>query len=304
MFEKILLTGANGKIAKYVIEDLKGRCQLTCIDLVPGFAGSIVNVDICDLPSLTDAMRGHDAVVHLAAAHGGTRDHLLTVNVVGTWNVLAAAEELGLRKAVFMSSEAGLGMEYLDVDPPPLQLPIDENHPFRPSDVYGLSKQLCEAVGQNFARRRKLSVVGFRPTEVTFPAIIRDISSRLGTESSVGIRAVTRTWNNRGALAISRAYIRPDDMARLIRLALEADTEAYEVFWASALDTYAPQPTLEFMRELYGSLPEVRTPKLYEKYPNAAVFDMSAARHKLQWEPTSGWKQTVAELDCEDPTVI
>ena len=302
MFERVVVTGAAGGIARYVIHDLRDLCQLTLVDIEPGGSShSIAQVDIRDIEALRRAFREQEAVVHLAAVgEMATADATLNVNARGTWNVLEIARDCGLRKAVIMSSEAGLGMEYLDVDPPPLYVPIDEQHPFRPSDVYGLSKQLCESIGQNFARRGDLSIVCLRPTEVTFPTVIADITSRLNSEISLGARAVTRTWDDRSALAISRAYVRPDDMARMIRLALEVETEPYEVFWASAADTYAPQPTLELLRDLQGSLPEVRRPRLYECIPNAAVFDISAARERLGWEPTGNWKQYLDEIKNAD----
>jgi len=199
MFEKIVVTGAAGGIGRYVVHELKNLCDLTLVDIQPGGSSpAISQVDICDIDALRMVFKGQDAVVHLAAvAEMATADATLSVNARGTWNVLETAKDCGLRKAIIMSSEAGLGMEYLDVDPPPLYLPIDEQHPFRPSDIYGLSKQLCESIGQNFARRGDLPIVCLRPTEVTFPEMIADITSRLNSEISLGARAVTRTWESR-----------------------------------------------------------------------------------------------------------
>ncbi len=302
MYEKVVVTGASGGIGGFVADDLRDRCQLTLLDVVPGKGPDQVDiVDVRDIDALRAACQGQDAIVHLACLHETDRTvETLNVNVGSTCNVLSVAEELGLRKAIIMSSEAGLGMEYLDTDPPALYLPIDERHPFRPRCLYGVSKQMCEIVGQNFARRGTLPVVCLRPTEVTFPRMVKDLTSRLVTEPALGAREVTRTWTETAGLAISRAYVRPDDMARMIRLALEAETEPYEVFWASAADTYAPQPTLELMRELYGSLPEIVRPRLYQDDPRAAVFDITAARERLEWEPTGDWQQAVDEIGTGD----
>ena len=297
MFEKVAVTGAAGGIGSFVIDDLESRCDLTLIDCVAGSDRfPIFQADVRDIALLRKLLRGHDAVVHLAAIGEEDPDMVCSINVCGTWNVLQAAADCGLRKAVIMSSEAGLGMEYLDTDPPPLYLPIDERHPFRPSDLYGLSKQLCETIGQNFARRGDIdSIVCLRPTEVAFPSVIEDIVGRLEGESELGVAGVTRTSTERHGLAISRAYIRPDDMARMIRCALETETEPYVQFWASAADTYANQPTLALMQELYGSLPEIHTPQCFRNQPYAAVFEGTAAQDRLGWEPTGVWRDTVAE---------
>ena len=300
MFDKVMITGAAGGIGRYLRAELKGRCQLSCFDLLANPVADIKQLDVCDLSALTKAMRGQDAVVHLAAVgqlgEDLIPDVVLNVNTRATWNVLAVAEELLLRKVIIMSSEAGLGMEYLDSDPPPLYLSIDESHPFRPIDIYGLSKVLCEAAAQNCARRQSLPIVCLRPTEVAFPHVIKEILVGLEAEQSQGVRSVTRTLGNRLGLAISRSYVRPDDMAVMIRLALETPLEMYEVFWASAADTYARQPTLAFLKELFGTLPTIRTAQLYAHDSRASVFDITAARRRLGWEPTGTWSQAVADI--------
>jgi nucleoside-diphosphate-sugar epimerase len=296
MYDKVLITGARGRVGEYVCADLRSRCHLTATDLEADVSRGIGKLDVSDIPALMAAMRDQDAVVHLAAVpEDPVADITLNVNARGTWNVLAAAEARSVRKVVIMSSEAGLGMEYLDCDGPPLYLSIDEKHPFLPIDFYGLSKRLCETVAETFARRRTLQLTCLRPTEVAFPSVIEDLLSRLAQERAAGVRAVTRTRMNPAGLAISRAYVRPDDMVAMIRLALEANLDDYEVFWASARDTYAPQATLELLTQLFGVLPPIRAND-YAHDERASVFDITAARRRLGWEPTGNWNQTVNDL--------
>lgn len=51
-------------------------------------------------------MRGMDAVVHLGAIPSDRDDGatVMQINVMGTWNVLQAAQENGVRRVVFFSS--------------------------------------------------------------------------------------------------------------------------------------------------------------------------------------------------------
>ena len=303
-FRKVVVTGGSGKLGRYVVRDLGAHYEIKVIDVVASdLPVPFTQTSVTDLPAVMDALSGFDAVIHLAALDSivcSADSETLNANVCGTWNVLHAAEQHGISKVIIMSSEAGLGMEYLDCDPLPLYLPIDEEHPFRPSDAYGLSKQLCEHIGQHYARRGKLSVVCIRPTEIAFPEIVRDLVGLLEEAEKSGPAGITRCTGNRLGLAISRAYVRPDDMVRLIRLALEAPCDPYEVFWANAADTCDSAPTLAVFKALYGSLPEIRRPELYEAIPTAGVFDISRARARVGWEPTGDWAQLVRETFSGD----
>ncbi len=66
-----------------------------------------VRGDILDAPSLTDAMRGAQTVVHLAAVtHSCRPGRYLDINVTGTQHVLQAAERAGAERFVHMSTRA------------------------------------------------------------------------------------------------------------------------------------------------------------------------------------------------------
>ena len=59
-------------------------------------------------------------------------------------NCLEAAERGGVGRFVLASSEAVLGFAYRTRDLKPDYFPIDEDHPLRPQDSYGLSKVAAE----------------------------------------------------------------------------------------------------------------------------------------------------------------
>src|SRR5690606_26581685 len=92
--------------------------------------------DITSLESLRYALKGHEAVVHVAALlqPEDPDDRMFEVNVAGTWNVLQAASELGIRKIVIISSETASGIINITRVPlaAPEYLPVDEAHPLRP----------------------------------------------------------------------------------------------------------------------------------------------------------------------------
>jgi nucleoside-diphosphate-sugar epimerase len=90
--------------------------------------------DIRDRESVRRLVEGADVVVHAAAALPiqASRESIRSVNVLGTENVLRAADEAGVRRVVFISSTAVYGV--------PEKHPIEEDDPLVGVGWYGESK--------------------------------------------------------------------------------------------------------------------------------------------------------------------
>ena len=112
---RILITGAAGKIGSTLREGLRGRYAVLRLSdiapLDPAHAGEeIVRADLSDLAEVEAAMRGVDCVVHLGAIAGeDTWDKILPNNVVGTWNVFEAARRQRVRRVIYASSHHAVG---------------------------------------------------------------------------------------------------------------------------------------------------------------------------------------------------
>ena len=111
-------------------------------------------------------MRGADVVFHLAAQSNvmgavDDPDYSVTTNVIGTYNVLRAAAEAGVRRVVFTSSREVYG--------DPAVLPVDETRPLLAKNAYGASKVSGEAYCRTFAGTRGLEVEVVRLTNVYGP---------------------------------------------------------------------------------------------------------------------------------------
>jgi len=138
-FQNVLVTGAGGLMGGYVIDELKGRCTLSGLDVLPDKSNiAHVTDTITNAEAVTRAMQGMDAVVHIAAIPNiwsGTGDEIIHTNVTGTWNVLKAAEEAGVKRVIVTSSDSVIGYTVLaGTMIPPDYLPIDAAHPRRPTD--------------------------------------------------------------------------------------------------------------------------------------------------------------------------
>jgi UDP-glucose 4-epimerase len=282
-FEKVLCTGGAGRLGSYVTEDLKGRCDLTVLDVRPVPAPGVrsIQASITDLSALTRAFAGKDAVVHLAAVPNprtAPAEVTFNTNVQGTWNVLQAAEDAGVRRVVVASSDAALGLHYNPPGYGPRYLPIDEDHPLRPIEFYSLSKEVTETICRSYANRGRLEVLAIRPTHIVFPPEYPELEARGADVQNYHI------WT----------YVSPEDVAQAFRRALEVDRARYQAFYVSAADGLNTRPTLEMLRERYGTLPEIRNPGYFRDNPLASVLDISRARDVLGFEPTSDWRRMFA----------
>jgi nucleoside-diphosphate-sugar epimerase len=294
--DTVLVTGGAGRLGRYVVAELAPHCKVSVLDRAQQSASAIdFPVDVMDLEALGRAMRGFDAVVHLAAIDSSVTappEVVFDVNVRGTWNVLHAAREAGVRRTVITSSSSAAGIDYTNPRMPPLYLPIDEAHPLRPSSAYGLSKQIDEQIAQGFGRRPGMEVMCLRPAWVMVPDSVR----RLKAERQGGTGPAAMPGHHREPWPLLRSYVAPEDAARAYRLALEAASAPHGLFIITAADTFEPEATLVHLEKTYGARIEVRKPELYARQPRASAWDISRAREILGWSPSQDWDAFAARF--------
>ncbi len=204
---RILMTGGSGLVGRRLAPMLRERHEVTHLDLAdPGDGLPCINADLRDPQAVREACEGRDVIVHLAALHGtawrDAGDHaLMELNVMGTYNILEGAAAAGVGRVVFTSSIHATGRW----PTPAPYLPIDEELPREPLDVYGLSKQLGEQMCRYAAALREMSVICLRPgwivpedapldrqfTKIFYGVDVRDVAlaHMLAAEAPASVRS-------------------------------------------------------------------------------------------------------------------
>jgi nucleoside-diphosphate-sugar epimerase len=124
-----------------------------------------VGGDICQADILEAALDGADGVFHFAAlwllqCHEFPRA-AFDVNIRGTFNVLEACKNKGVKRLVLSSSASVYGDA--------VEEPMTEDHPFNNKNFYGATKIAGEAMARAFHHRYGLNVVGLRYMNVYGP---------------------------------------------------------------------------------------------------------------------------------------
>src|SRR5690348_16771257 len=100
---RICVTGAGGRLGRYVIEALRSDYALTLADRSPPPGDDrFIRVDLLK-DQLSRALAGADIVVHLAAIDGSvdaSDADVFRINILSTWNVFEAAVTNGIKRTI------------------------------------------------------------------------------------------------------------------------------------------------------------------------------------------------------------
>jgi nucleoside-diphosphate-sugar epimerase len=232
MRPKSVVTGGAGFIGSALVRELlnQGESRVTVIDNL--YSGRLSNldevagqvdvhlVDIRDYEELAAAIAGAEVVYHLGAIPSvpkSIKDPVPShdVNINGTFNVLRAAKEAGVRRVVYAASSSAYG----DTD----VLPKTESMTPRPKSPYALQKLVGEYYGSVFASCFGLETVSLRFFNVYGPR--QDPSSPYSGVLSLFMKAAlegeTPTIFGDGEQTRDFTYV--EDVAALVRKASLAE---------------------------------------------------------------------------------
>jgi nucleoside-diphosphate-sugar epimerase len=264
---RVVVTGGSGRLGHYIVRELLTHGHaVSSLDAVQPTEClcPTYNVDLGKFDLLLDYFKNIDSLVHLARIRfpytetgfnavkqrwefndiGGDVERF-NQNVAVANNVLAAAQACGVKRIVSGSSLAVYGLYYPAGEVAPDYLPIDELHPRRPQDPYGLSKLVVEELCEAAARRSNAQIATLR-----FSGIYTEAHAPLLRERKKNpiIRGTGALWS----------YIDVRDAARACRLAVEANFTGHEALNICAPTTIMDTPTRELVRRYLPQVKKVR----------------------------------------------
>jgi UDP-glucose 4-epimerase len=305
---RCLVTGGAGTIGSTITDQLvaAGAAEVIVLDnLVRGrrenladavASGTVrlVEGDIRDRGLVTSLMAGIDLVFHQAAiriTQCATEPRLaLEVLVDGTYEVVEAAADAGVRKVVAASSASvyGLAEEF----PTP-----ERNHPYDNDTLYGAAKTFNEGLLRSFAAMRDLRYVALRYFNVYGPRM--DIH---GLYTEVLIRWMERIEAGQPPLILGDGlqtmdFVYTEDIARANLLAAAADDVTGQLFnIGSGTETSLRELAALLLRVMGSDAEPEFGPARSVNGVTRRLADVSAAAGHLGWKAEVGLEEGLARL--------
>jgi UDP-glucose 4-epimerase len=277
--DQLTLTGAREIV---VVDDFVRGTRANLADAARDRRVRIVEGSIEDRALLRREMAGIDYVFDLAAlwlyecVHEPRR--ALEVNVVGTFNVIEAAQEAGVKKVVYSSSASVYGDAAFT--------PMTEEHPFNNRTMYGATKIAGEQFFRANYEQNGMDYVGLRYMNIYGPRM-----DYKGTYVSVIMKVLDRIGEGLPPIIFgdgSQAYdfVHVADVARANILALQA--EATDEFFNIGIGVKTT------IRELVDLLLEITGSDLEPEYrPQEQMFVTHRVGSTEKAERLLGFRATV-----------
>jgi GDP-4-dehydro-6-deoxy-D-mannose reductase len=257
----------------------------------------IHHADLGDAEGLREAVSAArpDAVVHLAGQAipslaqrdaGGT----VALNVMGTENLLAALEPLLGSHLVYASSADVYGI--------PEHVPVDEDAPLRPTNVYAASKAAAEALVREFGDRPDHPTVIFRPANTNGPRQHPGLAaSGFAKQIAEAEAGQTPPVIRHGRLDAQRDFIDVRDVAAAYMLAIGLVPERTETYNVGSGEPVTIATILHTLVQL-SRVPlttELDHERVRPGEPTVLALDTSRFRGRTGWAPKIPLERSLAD---------
>ncbi len=260
--KRLVVIGGAGLIGSHLVEQLLREpvSEIVIFDnFVRGTRENLKNVidnpkikvvegSITDTGLTREILTGIDGVFLLASLWLGEcvddPRNAWEVNVMGTWNVLEACYEMGVKRIVYSSSASVYGNAVIT--------PMTEDHPFQNRTTYGATKIANEQMFRAIYEQKKIPYIGLRYMNVYGPRM-----DYHGAYVSVIMKALDRIFAGKPPIVFGDGtqmydFVFVEDVARANILGMKADCTDEFFNIGSGIGTTVNE-LVELLLELTGS---------------------------------------------------
>ncbi|CAA7613603.1 Nucleoside-diphosphate-sugar epimerase [Candidatus Terasakiella magnetica] len=300
--KKILVTGADGFIGSHLVETLvRAGYDVRAFVLYNSFGSwgwldqaeqrvkdglDVFAGDIRDPHGVREAMKGCDAVLHLAALIAIPYSYhspatYVDTNITGTLNVVQAARDLGVSRVVCTSTSEVYGTARY--------VPIDEDHPLQGQSPYSATKIGADQMALSYYRSFGTPVTVLRPFNTYGPRqSARAVIPTIVTQIAAGTRTLKL-----GALHPTRdfSYV-ADTVAGFVAMLAAPEAVLGEVINIGSGFEISIGDTARLIAEIMGAEVEITCDDQRLRPEKSEVERLFAGTEKaarlLGWNPAHG----------------
>ncbi len=294
----VLVTGADGFIGSHLTETLvrqgyKVRAFVCynsfnswgwldqCAEDVRG-KFEVIPGDIRDPNGVKEAMKGCDAVLHLAALIAipfsyHSPDTYIETNIKGTLNVLQAARDLGVERIIHTSTSEVYGTAKF--------VPITEDHPLQGQSPYSASKIGADQLAFSFYTSFNLPVITIRPFNTYGPRqSARAVIPTIITQIANGAREIKL-----GSVTPTRDFSYVKDTVAGFIAAIQTESGLGEVINLGSNFEISIRDTAQLIFDTMGCSIDIISDDIRLRPEKSEVerlwADTTKAKALLDWEP-------------------
>lgn len=169
-----LVVGGSGYVGRELCGQLARRGDELFVigrsDRPENMPGEWLKGDITQAESIRRTLGDFkfDVIYHVASLPGDTGNpvQMVTVNLLGLTHILVYARDIGVKRFVLTSSGSAYEWYPATKFNPPDYMPVDEEHPTRPKDMYSSTKRMQEILAMTFYHQYRLPTTVIRLTAV------------------------------------------------------------------------------------------------------------------------------------------
>lgn len=303
--KRVVVIGGAGLVGSHIVDQLTREAVREIVVYDNFIRGTRANLaaavkcprvrvadgSVMDRDGLRRAMEHADGVFLLAALWLGECVNdprsAWEVNTMGTWNVVEACRDLGIKRVVYSSSASVYGNA--------LFTPMTEDHPFNNRTTYGATKIACEQMFRAIYEQCKLPYIALRYMNVYGPRMDYE-----GTYVSVIMKVLDRIFSGQppiifgdGCQVYDFIYVEDVAEANILGMKTECADEFFNIGMGAGTTI---NELVEYLLELTGSRlsPEYRPQE--QSFVTHRIGSMDKAKRLLGFEAKTPLREGLSRL--------